>query len=108
MQVANPYCRVVDEADGSELCRYSLREAGSQNGLLIGKISREVGGRWGFHALGIPCRGRTYKESLPQLIAASQAKTASLPLRSSFTGGTDGGPSKTPVSQGSWVSPAPP
>merc|ERR1711865_908802 len=67
MQVAEPFCRIVDNSSGSELCRYALRDAGSESGLIIAKIAREVGGRWGFHALGLPCRGRTYKDSLPQV-----------------------------------------
>ncbi|CAJ1378774.1 unnamed protein product [Effrenium voratum] len=33
-QVASPYCRIVEDASGSELCRYSLSDAGSDNGLL--------------------------------------------------------------------------
>merc|ERR1712023_626742 len=37
-QVAEPYCRVVDEASGSELCRYALRDAGSESGLIVSKI----------------------------------------------------------------------
>jgi tellurium resistance protein TerZ len=82
-QVAQPFCRIVDDADGSELCRYSLRDAGRESGLIIAKIAREAGGtRWGFHALGLPCRGRTYKDSLPQIRASSNLKTASLLLRS--------------------------
>jgi tellurium resistance protein TerZ len=82
-QVAQPFCRILDDADGSELCRYSLRDAGRESGLIIAKIAREAGGtRWGFHALGLPCRGRTYKDSLPQIRASSNLKTASLLLRS--------------------------
>lgn len=80
-EVANPFCRVVDDSSGSELCRYSLREAGCENGLVIAKIAREVGGRWGFHALGVPCRGRTYKDSLPYVRNISGVKTSSLMLR---------------------------
>merc|ERR1711988_1636672 len=31
-QVAAPYCRIIDEsAGGVELCRYALRDAGSEN-----------------------------------------------------------------------------
>eukprot|EP00440_Ansanella_granifera_P030510 gb/GFBE01033145.1/.p1 GENE.gb/GFBE01033145.1/~~gb/GFBE01033145.1/.p1 ORF type:complete len:425 (+),score=77.03 gb/GFBE01033145.1/:1-1275(+) len=69
-QVANPYCRVVDDSSGNELCRYSLREAGSENGLIVSKLAREASHRWGFHALGLPCRGRTYKDSLGQIFEA--------------------------------------
>merc|ERR1711998_649884 len=81
MQVAEPFCRVVDNSTGAELCRYALRDAGSESGLIIARIAREAGGRWGFHALGLPCRGRTYKDSTSQLRAACKVKTSSLMLR---------------------------
>merc|ERR1719352_1671118 len=85
-QVAEPFCRVLDNSSGAELCRYALRDAGNESGLIIAKIAREAGGRWGFHALGLPCRGRTYKDSTSQLRAACKVKTASLMLRSQSTG----------------------
>jgi len=81
-QVAEPFCRIIDNSNGTELCRYALRDAGSENGLIIARIAREVGDRWGFHALGLPCRGRTFKDSLPRIRAASKVKTAALMLRS--------------------------
>jgi len=81
-QVAAPYCRVVDDAVGSELCRYSLRDAGVENGLVVSKIAREAGSRWGFHALGQPCRGRTYKDSLPAIRQLANVKTSALMQRS--------------------------
>jgi len=82
-QVANPFCRILDQSSASELCRYSLKDAGSENGLIIAKIAREAGGtRWGFHALGLPCRGRTYKDSLPEIRRVCSVKTSSLMLRS--------------------------
>ena len=62
-QVANAYCRVCSE-DGSELARYVLREARGETGLLIARLFREPGDRWGFQAIGNFCRGRTYKDSL--------------------------------------------
>jgi len=77
-RVANPYCRVVDNASANELCRYSLREAGHENGLIVSKIAREAGGRWGFHALGLPCRGRTYKDSLAQICQVCTQDTRGL------------------------------
>jgi len=86
-QVAEPYCRVVDEASSSELCRYALRDAGHESGLIVSKIAREAGDRWGFHALGLPCRGRTFKDSLPQIRQSCQVKTASLMLRSQMSSG---------------------
>lgn len=81
-QVAEPFCRVIDNNSGTELCRYALHDAGNENGLIIARIAREVGDRWGFHALGLPCRGRTFKDSLPRIRAASKVKTAALMLRS--------------------------
>merc|ERR1712072_467628 len=85
-QVAEPFCRIIDNTTGAELCRYALKDAGNENGLIIARIAREAGGRWGFHALGLPCRGRTYKDSIPQLRAACQVKTSSLLLRSQSSG----------------------
>ena len=35
--------------------------------MIVSKIAREPGGRFGFHALGLPCRGKTYKDSLAQV-----------------------------------------
>jgi tellurium resistance protein TerZ len=91
MQVAEPFCRVVDNSSGAELCRYELRDAGSESGLIIARIAREAGGRWGFHALGLPCRGRTYKDSTAQLRAACKVKTSALMLRTQSSGSNLGG-----------------
>jgi len=117
-QVAEPFCRVIDNSSGSELCRYALRDAGRESGLIIARIAREAGGRWGFHALGLPCRGRTYKDSLPQLRAACKVKTSSLILRTQSSGSNLGsispqanGPCSlaptTPFELHSLVAPAP-
>jgi len=84
-QVANPYCRVVEDAWNNELCRFALRETGKENGLIPAKLAREVGGRWGFHALGIPCHGRTYKDSLPAIEKACRTATKSLMERGGTT-----------------------
>jgi tellurium resistance protein TerZ len=81
LQVANPYCRVEDNASASELCRYSLRDAGRESGLIVSKINREEGNRWGFHALGLPCRGRTYKDAMPEILRVCQEKTHKLMQR---------------------------
>eukprot|EP00929_Paragymnodinium_shiwhaense_P084870 TRINITY_DN4541_c0_g1_i1.p1 TRINITY_DN4541_c0_g1~~TRINITY_DN4541_c0_g1_i1.p1 ORF type:complete len:491 (+),score=64.42 TRINITY_DN4541_c0_g1_i1:124-1596(+) len=80
--VAAPFCRVLDNASATELCRYSLREAGTENGLVVSRLAREAGGRWGFHALGIPCRGRTYKDSLRQITEICGIATKTLLERS--------------------------
>merc|ERR1712070_74292 len=104
-QVAEPFCRVVDNASGAELCRYALRDAGGESGLIIARIAREAGGRWGFHALGLPCRGRTYKDSLPQLRAACGVKTSSLLLRTQSSGSNLGGSSPYVLPEGLALAP---
>jgi len=65
--VANPYCRVVEETAGEEICRYTLDDAGDRSGLLIARLRRESDGRWGFQALGIPSQGTMYKDSIPDM-----------------------------------------
>jgi len=78
-RVANPYCRVVDDSSGQEMCKFMLRQnAGNENALIISRIQREAGGRWGFHALGIPARGRMFKESMADLQRATTLDTHSL------------------------------
>lgn len=103
-QVARPYCRIVDNMMGNELCRYSLSDAGNDNGLIIAKMARETGGRWGFHALGMPCRGRTYKDSMKQIQQAANVKTHALMLRSSTleTDHLDLAPSAPPADLGAF------
>uniref|UniRef100_A0A7S1Q8N6 TerD domain-containing protein n=1 Tax=Alexandrium catenella TaxID=2925 RepID=A0A7S1Q8N6_ALECA len=69
--VANPYCRVL-AANGDELCLYKLNEAGDKEALIIARLFREYGGeRWGFQALGIPCIGQTWKDSMPHIKQAA-------------------------------------
>jgi tellurium resistance protein TerZ len=92
-QVASPYCRVVDNSTGSELCRYALKDAGHENGLIVSRIAREAGNRWGFHALGQPCRGRTYKDSIPAIRHLANVKTHALLQRSGTSMSDIGGPS---------------
>jgi len=82
--VASPYCRVIDNASGCEMYRYELRQAGTDNGLVVARIAREAADqrRWSFHALGLPCRGRTYLDSLPQIQQLCTVSTQSLVERS--------------------------
>mmetsp|Transcript_8588 Transcript_8588/g.22178 ORF Transcript_8588/g.22178 Transcript_8588/m.22178 type:complete len:386 (-) Transcript_8588:137-1294(-) len=69
-QVASPYCRITS-SNGDELCRYMLKEAGSEQGLMIARLFREQR-RWSFQAVGIPCRGNTWKDSTPEVAAFVQ------------------------------------
>jgi tellurium resistance protein TerZ len=72
-KIRNPYCRVLEAgAGGQELCRYTLSEAGERSGLVLGRLRRSPDGRWSFNALGIPCNGTMYKDSIPDLQRISQ------------------------------------
>lgn len=67
-QIDSPYCRVVNLATRSQICRYDLRHPkNNKRGMIIARVSREPGGRWGFHAIGVPCNGKNYAESLLDL-----------------------------------------
>jgi tellurium resistance protein TerZ len=68
-QVANPYCRLYT-AGGEEICNYRLDEAGREQGLLVARLFREPGGaRWGFQAIGVPCKGSMWKDSMPTIMS---------------------------------------
>jgi len=62
--VKKAYCRVMTEA-GDELARYQLSAVGGENGLIVARILRAPDGlRWSFQAVGQPCRGNVYMESM--------------------------------------------
>merc|ERR1712146_688738 len=61
------------------MCKYLLRDAGNSQALIISRLFREPDGlRWGFQALGQPCRGKTWKDSLPELLRYAVAKPTEL------------------------------
>jgi len=78
--VANPYCRVISTHD-DEFCRYQLSEAGSEQGLVVARLFRDAGGRrWSFQAAGVPCRGRTWKDSMESVMQLSHMTPRNLQL----------------------------
>mmetsp|Transcript_34638 Transcript_34638/g.99536 ORF Transcript_34638/g.99536 Transcript_34638/m.99536 type:complete len:414 (+) Transcript_34638:107-1348(+) len=91
-QVANPYCRLFDKA-GEEMCMYKLAEAGREQGLMMARLFREKGDqRWGFQAIGVPCRGSMWQDSMPSVSAYAQKSPRELqppdsarPIRRSAT-----------------------
>jgi tellurium resistance protein TerZ len=60
-EVDNAFCRLVDETTNKEICRYELREKGSNTGFVMAAISRDGNG-WAVKALGAPTNGRTVKD----------------------------------------------
>ncbi|MEV0397221.1 MULTISPECIES: TerD family protein [Polymorphospora] len=70
-RVANAYCRVVDETNGSELARFTLTGSGTHTALVMARVNRQGAG-WALTAIGAPGSGRTFQELMP-LVAANLA-----------------------------------
>ncbi|MFT7058484.1 MAG: tellurium resistance protein TerZ [Pseudorhodobacter sp.] len=60
-EVDNAFCRILDDTNRSELCRYTLSEKGRHTGVVMGVLSRNGGG-WDFKAVGAPADGRTAED----------------------------------------------
>jgi len=60
-EVENAFCRILDDTNGTELCRYTLSEKGRHTGVVMGVLSRSAGG-WQFKAVGAPAEGRTAED----------------------------------------------
>jgi tellurium resistance protein TerZ len=67
-EVANAFCRLVDETNGSELARYELSGGGTHTGLVMVKLYRQGNG-WKLNAIGEPVQGRTLRDLLPAVLA---------------------------------------
>jgi tellurium resistance protein TerZ len=85
-QLSNPYCRLLD-GSGAELVRYRLGEGRGEKGLIVSRLFREPGSRWGFQALGQFCRGSVWKDAVPEVAAlvgkpatAFQASPGAFPM----------------------------
>ena len=63
-EVANAFCRVVDETTGTEFARYDLGAQGAHSAIVIAKVYRH-GGEWKMAAIGDVGAGRTVAEILP-------------------------------------------
>ena len=65
-QVANAFCRLVDNASGREVARYDLSVQGTHTAQVMVKLYRRYG-EWKMHAIGENGFGRTFDELLPQI-----------------------------------------
>jgi tellurium resistance protein TerZ len=65
-EVANAFCRLVDETNGAELARFELSGGGQHTGMVMAKVYRH-GPAWKMAAIGEPAMGRTFKDMLPAL-----------------------------------------
>ncbi|RAY12135.1 TerD family protein [Actinomadura craniellae] len=63
-QIANAFCRLVDETTGQEIARYDLSGAGQHTAQIMAKVSRDGGG-WAMKAIGATASGRTFQHLLP-------------------------------------------
>jgi tellurium resistance protein TerZ len=67
-QVANAYCRVVNQANNNEIARYNLSCQGGHTAMVMAKVYRH-NDEWKMHALGENCSGRTFQDLMPVMQA---------------------------------------
>lgn len=67
-EVDNAYTRIIDLKTNAELCRYSLSDAGTHTGMIIG-VLKKSGSDWTFTAIGERTNGRTIQDMVPQMRA---------------------------------------
>jgi len=67
-QIANAFCRLVDETNGTEMARYELSGGGQHTGNVMAKLYRHQGG-WKLNAIGEPTSGRTLRDLLPAVLS---------------------------------------
>ncbi len=67
-EVENAFCRLLDEASGQELARYTLSAGGSHTAQIMAKVFRSGGG-WEMAAIGAPAQGRTFEDLIPAVVA---------------------------------------
>jgi tellurium resistance protein TerZ len=65
-EVQNAFCRLLDEATGQELARYTLTGGGSYTAQVMAKVYR-AGGGWQMAAIGAPASGRTFQDLMPAI-----------------------------------------
>ncbi|MFE6691987.1 TerD family protein [Streptomyces sp. NPDC057743] len=67
-EVENAFCRLLDDANGQELARYTLSAGGSHTAQIMAKVFRSGGG-WEMAAIGAPAQGRTFEDLMPAVAA---------------------------------------
>lgn len=65
-KVENAYCRLVNDAGGTEIARFNLSAGGAHTGQVMARLYREGQG-WNMQALGTPSKGRTFQDMLPDI-----------------------------------------
>jgi tellurium resistance protein TerZ len=68
-EVANAFCRIVDETTGAEFARYDLGAQGPHSAMVIAKVYRH-NGEWKMAALGDTGVGKTVKDVVPLVVSS--------------------------------------
>ena len=63
-QVDNAFCRLVNDANNQEICRYTLNEKGQHTGVIMAVVQRDGSG-WTMQAIGEAGSGKTAKDINP-------------------------------------------
>lgn len=66
-QVANAFCRIVNQFNGKEIAKYALSSQGPHTAQIMAKLYRH-NGEWKMAALGENCNGRTFRDMLPSVL----------------------------------------
>ena len=66
-QIESAFCRLIDEADNSEIARYDLSGSGTHNAQIMAKVTREGAG-WAMTAIGASATGRTFDQLVPAVL----------------------------------------
>lgn len=67
-QVENAFCRVVNQANGQEIARYTLTGQGSHTAQVMAKVYRH-NDEWKMQAIGEYAQGRTFQDLMPMMSA---------------------------------------
>lgn len=65
-QLHSAYARVADQTC-AELARYKIKGGCNQAGVIVARLFRTYGNRWGFQALGHFCNAHTWHDAEPQM-----------------------------------------
>jgi tellurium resistance protein TerZ len=65
-KVENAYCRLVNDAGGSEIAKFNLSAGGAHTGQVMARLYRQ-GSDWNLQALGTPSSGRTFQDMMPDI-----------------------------------------
>ena len=66
-EVDNAFCRIVNNAGGAEIARYTLSGGGAHSAMIMAKVYRHDN-EWKMHAIGEPTNGKTVEALIPAML----------------------------------------